>query len=187
LAIIQGKDFNTMARTLLLLRHAKSSWSDATLADFERPLNKRGQKAAPRMGAYLRKQGLMPELVLCSAARRAVETWALAGGALAKSGTAPAPPKHLRSLYLAPPSRILAALRRTPDEVERLLVVGHNPGLEHLALGLAGSGSKPKAHSRLKAKFPTAALAELHFEARNWREVAPGTGRLVRFVTPREL
>jgi phosphohistidine phosphatase len=176
-----------MARTLLLLRHAKSSWSDPTLADFERPLNKRGQKAAPLMGKYLRKHGLVPELVLCSAARRAVETWALAGGVLAKGGTAPVPAKYLRSLYLAPPSRILAALRRTPDEAESVLMVGHNPGFEHLALGLAGADSEPAAQRDMEAKFPTAALAELRFEASRWRDVAPGTGKLVRFVIPRAL
>jgi phosphohistidine phosphatase len=187
LATVKGKDFSAMARTLLLLRHAKSSWSDPALADFERPLNKRGQKAAPRMGAYLREQGLVPGLVLCSAARRAVETWALAGEALSKGGTAPVRTKYLRSLYLAPPSRMLAALRRTPDEAESVLIVGHNPGFEHLALGLAGPGSKPEAQRHMEAKFPTAALAELRFEARRWRDVAPGTGKLVRFVTPKAL
>lgn len=176
-----------MTRTLLLLRHAKSSWSDPTLADFERPLNQRGQKAAPRMGAYLRKQGLVPKLVLCSAARRAMETWALAEGALEKGGMTPVPTKYLRSLYLASPSRILAALRRTPDEVESVLMIGHNPGMEHLTLGLAGPGSKPDAQSGIEVKFPTAALAELRFEARHWRDVAPGTGKLVRFVTPKGL
>jgi phosphohistidine phosphatase len=176
-----------MPKTLLLLRHAKSSWGDPALADFERPLNMRGQKAAPRMGAYLRKQGLEPELALCSAARRAVETWALAAAALTKSGTLPVSTKHLRGLYLAPPSRILAALQRTPDEVERLLVVGHNPGMEHLALGLAGTGSEPKALHRLQVKYPTAALAELRFEAKRWQDVSPATGRLVRFVAPNDL
>ncbi len=176
-----------MTKTLLLLRHAKSSWSDPTLADFERPLNPRGQKAAPRMGAYLRKQKLVPDLVLCSAARRAMETWSLAGDALAKGGETPVPIKYLRSLYLAPPSRILAALRRTPDEVESVLMVGHNPGMENLALGMAGPGSKAEAQSHMEVKFPTAALAELRFEAKRWRDIAPGTGNLVRFVTPKGL
>lgn len=176
-----------MPKTLLLLRHAKSSWADPALADFERPLNTRGQMAAPRMGAYLHEQSLVPELVLCSAARRAVETWALAGAALTKSGAAPVPTKHLRGLYLAPPSRTLAALQRTPDKVECLLVVGHNPGTEHLALGLAGASSEPEALRRMQAKYPTAAFAELRFEAKCWRDVAPGHGTLVRFVAPKDL
>ena len=176
-----------MPKTLLLLRHAKSSWSEPSLSDFERPLNKRGQKAAPCMGAYLRKQALMPELVLCSSARRAAETWELAEPALTNSETASVPAKHLRSLYLAPPSRILTALRRLPDEIDRLLVIGHNPGMEHLALRLAGPGSKSQARSRLEAKFPTAALAEIHFDAQAWKQLEPGGGRLVRFVTPRDL
>jgi phosphohistidine phosphatase len=139
------------------------------------------------MGAYLRKQDLVPELTLCSAARRAVETWALAGPALTKSGTTLVPTKHLRGLYLAPPSRILAAVRRTPDEVERLLVIGHNPGMEHLALGLAGTGSESQALRRMQAKYPTAALAELRFEAKRWQDVSPATGKLVRFVAPKDL
>jgi len=176
-----------MTRTLLLLRHAKSSWSDPTLADFDRPLNKRGQKAAPRMGDYLREHGLLPDLVLCSAARRAVETWDLAGGALTEGGTAPATVKFLRSLYLATPSRILSTLRRTPDEADRVLMVGHNPGFEHLAIGLAGPDSKPEAQTYMNAKFPTGALAELRFEAKRWQDVAPGTGKLVRFVIPKAL
>ena len=176
-----------MTRTLLLLRHAKSSWSDPTLADFDRPLNKRGRNAAPLMGEYLRKHGLVPELVLCSAARRAIETWGLAGEAMSKGGAAPAQTKYLRSLYLAPPSRMLAALRRTPDEVESVLMVGHNPGFEHLAMGLAGPGSKAEAERRMEAKFPTAALAELRFEVKHWRDIGPETGKLVRFVIPKAL
>ncbi len=176
-----------MTRTLLLLRHAKSSWSDPTLADFDRPLNKRGRKAAPLMGEYLREHGLVPELVLCSAARRAVETWDLAGEAMSKGRAAPSQIKYLRSLYLAPPSRMLAALRRTPDTAESVLMVGHNPGFEHLAMGLTGPGSKPEAQRDMEAKFPTAALAELRFEAKHWRDIAPETGKLVRFVIPKAL
>jgi phosphohistidine phosphatase len=176
-----------MTRTLLLLRHAKSSWSDPSLADFDRPLNKRGRDVAPRMGDYLREHGLVPDLVLCSAARRAVQTWDLAGEALSKGDAKPVTTKHLRSLYLAPPSRMLAALRRTPDEAESVLMVGHNPGFEHLAMGLAGPGSKSEAQRHMEAKFPTAALAELRFEAKHWRDIAPATGKLVRFVIPKAL
>ena len=176
-----------MPKILLLLRHAKSSWSDPSLDDFERPLNPRGRTAAPRMGAFLHKRGLVPELTLCSTARRAVETWSLADAALTASGRSPVPTKYLRSLYLAAPSRILTALRRTPDEVETLLVVGHNPGIAHLALSLAGAGSERKALHRLQAKFPTAALAELRFAVEHWRDAGPATSGLVCFVTPKDL
>ena len=176
-----------MPKTLLLLRHAKSSWSDPTLDDFERPLNPRGRTAAPRMGAFLHKRSLVPELTLCSAARRAVETWSLADATLTASGRSPVPTKHLRSLYLAAPSRILTALRRTPDEIERLLVVGHNPGMAHLALSLAGAGSDPESLHRLQAKFPTASLAVLGFAVEHWRDAGPASGRLVCFVAPKDL
>ena len=176
-----------MAKTVLLLRHAKSSWADPFLEDFDRPLNKRGQKAAPRMGTYLRKQGLVPDLALCSAAQRAVETWALAGAALSKSDSPQVTTRHLRSLYLAPPSRILSVLQRLSDDVQSVIVIGHNPGTEHLAQRLAGPGSDAKALDRLELKYPTAGLAELRFQVARWSEVAPGGGKLVRFVIPKDL
>ncbi|MEM7222957.1 MAG: histidine phosphatase family protein [Pseudomonadota bacterium] len=170
-----------------MLRHAKSSWSDLSLNDFDRPLNARGQKAAPRMGAYMRAEKLTPDLVLCSAARRAVETWALTEASLTKKGGEGVETKYLRSLYLAPPSRILTVLKRLPEEVGCVLMIGHNPGTEHLAAALAGEGSAPKALAHLRSKFPTAGLAELAFETDSWGEVAPGAGKLIRFVTPKSL
>lgn len=168
--------------SLCLLRHAKSDWSDPTLADFDRPLNRRGRKAAPLLGRYLRKQGLLPDLVLCSAAQRARETWERVAAQLKDE----VPVKVLRSLYLAPPSRILGILQRQTPEVERLLVIGHNPGMENLAIQLAGGGD-PKARARMLEKFPTAALAVLDFDGRGWEGLSPGGARLARFVLPRDL
>ncbi|MCG8598429.1 MAG: histidine phosphatase family protein [Kiloniellales bacterium] len=168
--------------TLMLLRHAKSDWSDPTLADFDRPLNRRGRRAAPLIGRYLRKQDLLPDLVLCSAARRAQQTWELASTKLRSE----VPVKLLRSLYLAPPSRLLAAVQRQPDEVERLMLVGHNPGMENLAAQLSGGG-RAELRARMQEKFPTATLAVFGFTAKTWAAVASGGGDLQRFVVARDL
>ena len=145
-----------MTKVLYLLRHAKSSWSDPELSDFDRPLNERGRKAAPQVAAYMQRNGLAPDLVLCSSACRAAETWDLMSSAFGGDLTV----KHQRSLYLATPSRILSALSHVPDSIERVLVLAHNPGLEHLAVRLAGSGSEPKALEEMRQKYPTATLAE---------------------------
>jgi len=172
-------------KRLLLLRHAKSDWSDPLLEDFDRPLASRGRVAAPRMGRYLASKIGAPDLVLCSDALRTRQTWSLVAAELAE--TAPARPvKFLRGLYLARPSRLLSSIRRAPDDVGSLLLVGHNPGMHDLACALVGDG-KAKALGRLAGKFPTAALAEIHFDLAQWRALEPGTGRLKRFVRPKDL
>jgi phosphohistidine phosphatase len=169
-------------RTLLLMRHAKSSWDRPELADLDRPLAPRGRKAAPLIARYLEDQRLLPDLVLCSHALRVRETWQLMtpvlGGAVAC--------KTLRSLYSAPPSRLLEPLRRVADEVRVLMAIGHNPGLGGLAAALAGAGPK-KALQRLRTKFPTAGLAVLTFEIERWTDLAAGAGRLEEFVRPKDL
>lgn len=172
-----------MTRTVLLLRHAKSRWDDATLDDFDRALAPRGRQAAPRMARHLRQAGLKPDLVLCSAAVRAVETWRLVAEAIGRKAVV----KELRGLYLAPPSRILSAIQHAPPSAGTVLVVGHNPGLEHLAERLAGPDSRPKPLERMRAKFPTAAVAVFRFDTDRWTDVRPGDGRLDAFVRPKDL
>jgi phosphohistidine phosphatase len=169
-------------RTLLLMRHAKSSWDRPDLADVDRPLAPRGRKAAPLIARYLEEQRLIPDLVLCSHALRVRETWQLMTPALGDAVAC----KTLRSLYLAPPSRLLEPLRRVADEVRILMVIGHNPGLGGLAAGLAGAGPR-KALERLRTKFPTAGLAVLSFEIERWAEIAAGAGRLEHFVRPKDV
>jgi phosphohistidine phosphatase len=170
-------------RTLLLLRHAKSSWDDPGLEDFDRPLAQRGERAAPTMAGYLKKKRLRPDMVLCSPAARARQTWALVARSLGDE----IPVKELQSLYLGAPSRLLEAIRRAPDSAACVMLVGHNPGMEHLAMALAGPASKPKALAKLHAKFPTAALAEIAFETTAWRDIGHGAGRLNRLVWPKDL
>jgi len=167
---------------LLLLRHAKSDWDDPALADRDRPLNRRGRRAAALMGDYLGGAGLVPDHALVSAARRTRETWRR----LKRRWTGKAPEAEiLEELYLAAPSGILASIRQAPAGSRRLLVLGHNPGLENLARRLAGAGSDAAAASALRAKFPTAALAWLQFDASDWSRIREG--RLVRFVVPTDL
>ena len=161
-------------KRLLLLRHAKSSWKDLTLADHDRPLKKRGKVAAPRMGALAREQGVVPELVLCSTASRARATAAMFAEEAGYAGEM----KFDRELYLAEPSRILDFVAAcTPDTVSSVMVVGHNPGLEELVEQLTGEIEL----------FPTAAFAEIHLPITSWKEVCSARGALVNLWRPREL
>jgi phosphohistidine phosphatase len=169
-------------RSLLLMRHAKSSWDQPGLADFDRPLAPRGRLAAPLIARHLHDHGLIPDLVLCSPALRVQQTWQLMTPVLGD----PVPSKTLRSLYPGAPSRLLEALRRLPDEVGRALLIGHNPGLAAFAVTLAATGPK-KALQRMRAKFGTASLAVLGCEIAHWRELGPGGGRLESFVRPKDL
>jgi phosphohistidine phosphatase len=169
--------------TLSLLRHAKSSWDDPELADHDRPLAKRGTKAAPEIAKYLRREELLPSFVLCSGAVRTRATLALI---LAEIGR-PAPEiRYDDSLYLAAPDMILKLIRETGPAHAHVMVIGHNPGLHALALELTGGGER-KAVAALATEFPTAALAVLSFDARQWKEIEAGSGKLEHFVTPRRL
>ena len=169
-------------KTLFLLRHAKSSWSQPGLSDHERPLDTRGQRAATLMGSYLAQRGARPAMILCSSARRARETLDRVLPQLD-----PAPLVHVEEeIYLASPGKLLARLAGVDPGVRDLLVIGHNPGLQDLAEGLAGSGDAQLLR-RLRQKFPTAALAALRFEVAGWNELGPGDGLLCDFATPKDL
>jgi len=168
--------------TLSLLRHAKSSWDHPSLEDFERPLSKRGETATPHMGAYMAAHGLAPELVLCSPAVRARQTLDLVLPHLAGGPTV----VYEESYYLAAPSVLLARVRKVDAKVRHVLIVGHDPGMQGLALELSGAGEGEMLQA-LAAKFPTAGLAVIRFKARDWSKVARGKGRLELFVTPKML
>lgn len=160
---------------LFLLRHAKSSWDDPELEDHDRPLARRGRKACRKLAEHVRREGVRPELVLCSSARRAVETLELIADALGD-----VPVEFEDGLYAADPERLLVRLRALPETVSSALLVGHNPALQDLAATLA---SGPTA---LAQAFPTGALASFRFE-RPWSELGPGGTELVGYVVPREL
>jgi phosphohistidine phosphatase len=168
--------------TLLLLRHAKSSWDSPSLDDYDRPLAKRGLKAAPRMGAEIASLGLKPDVILCSSAVRTRETLALV---LPEIGGDPEV-IYDDAIYLAAPETLLAKVRALPDTAKSVMVVGHNPGMEELAALLVKDGGKADRKD-MAEKFPTCALAVINFEAPGWAAVAPGAGTLARFITPAQL
>ena len=168
-------------RTLYLLRHAKSSWEEDGLEDHERPLGPRGKRAARAMARHLRGLGADPQLVLCSSAARTRETLDLLLPGFAATPLIATE----RGLYLAGPESMLARLRRVEDEVERVLLLGHNPGLHELALVLA-QHAPAKLRAPLARKFPTAALATYAVEG-GWAALGPDTARLSGYVTPAEL
>ncbi|MGP9821468.1 SixA phosphatase family protein [Salinarimonas sp. NSM] len=167
-------------RRLILFRHAKSAYPDG-VDDHDRPLDARGRADAPRMGAYLAAEALLPDLVLVSSARRTQETFGLAGAAIGPVETREEP-----RIYEAPAERLLGVVRETPDAVRTLMLVGHNPGMEDLASTLVGYGDR-YAFARLQQKFPTAAIAVIDLDAERWADVVPREGRLDRFVTPKGL
>lgn len=168
-------------RTLILLRHAKSAWPD--VPDHDRPLAPRGQRDAPAIGHRLRAAALLPDQVLCSSARRTRETWALVREQL---GIDP-PADFDERVYGATPGTLLELIRRTGPARRTLLVIGHNPTMSELALTLpAGNAADAATVERMRRKFPTAAVAVVTFTG-SWQGLRPGTGRLDRFVTPRDL
>jgi phosphohistidine phosphatase len=169
-------------KRLILLRHAKSAWDNPDIGDFDRPLSKRGRKAAPVMGAYLARTGMVPGLVLASSARRVLETLDLV---IAGWPSKPAVRK-LKSLYLAMPREMLRRLQAIGREPDRVMLVGHNPGIADLANWLCAPGNAEQP-AGLARKFPTGAIAVLEFDVEDWGEVDAETGRLVDFATPKQI
>ena len=166
---------------LMLLRHAKSSLADAGQEDSDRPLNDRGRRAATAVGRYMASHSLVPQLVLCSPARRARETWGLVAGELKT------PPKILIAAEIydfGDGKALMECLRRKGGLAQSVLLVGHNPSIGRLAQILIGKGDN-KHRERLAKKYPTAALAVISFDFDSWESLAAGSGKLLRFVTPR--
>lgn len=173
-------------KTLYLLRHAKSSWSDHAMDDHDRPLNRRGQQNAPMMGQFMRKSGYLPDKILCSTARRTAETLSLLVPYIGDQ----TPVRFERDLYLASSDAMLERIQRADPSSDRLLVVAHNPGMEHLAADLICRDKLDENAELLEtliAKYPTAALTVIEFDNDNWRDVQLGTGFLREFKCPRDL
>ena len=169
-------------KILTLLRHAKSGWNDPVARDFDRPLNRRGRKAAQTIGREMRSLGLSFDRVVASPAVRVVETLADVGEGFGGR----IDPDFDDRLYLASVATLLDVIHETENEAERLLIVGHNPGLEMLAMYLAGEDQKG-LRGEVAVKYPTATLAEIVLPIDDWSEVGEGMGRIERFVRPRDL
>jgi phosphohistidine phosphatase len=168
---------------LMLLRHAKSSLADAGQEDSDRPLNPRGQHAATAVGRYMASHSLVPQLVLCSPARRTRETWGLVAGELKASPAI----LFVDEIYdFGDGKALVDCLRRKAGAAQPVLLVGHNPSIGRLAQNLVGKGDK-KLRERLERKYPTAALAVISFDLDNWRSLTAGAGTLRHFVTPKDI
>jgi phosphohistidine phosphatase len=162
-------------KTLLLMRHAKSSWKEPELADHERPLNKRGKLNAPRMGRLLREQELTPDLIVSSTARRARQT----ADAVADLSGYQGELRLEDELYAAPAETCLEVLQALPDDApDCVMLVGHNPGLEELLELLTGD----------MPALPTGAIAQVALPIERWRDLtADVEGRLLNLWSPKEL
>lgn len=168
-------------KTIYLLRHAKSSWGDAALADSDRPLNDRGKGAADAMAAFLAEAKIQPNLVLCSSAKRTRETLARILPGLGNK----VPAVIEEALYHAEAGDLLRRLHGVDNSLASVMLIGHNPGLEDLARRLA-SGGDADALARLAAKYPTGALAVLEADVTRWRDLEKDGARLRAFVCPQD-
>lgn len=160
-------------KNLLVIRHAKSSWDDPAMSDIDRPLNKRGKRDAPFMGGVLRFQGLVPDLILCSPAKRAVKTARLVARAVGYRDEAIVVREEI---YMHALPVMLELIRRLEDDHDRVYLVGHNPELTELVNALAGENI---------ANIPTCGMASVEFDVESWAHVMDGSGRLVFFDYPK--
>ena len=169
-------------RRLMLLRHAKSDWASPGLRDHDRPLNPRGREAAAKMGTYMVRHALVPDLIVASTAKRVTQTLDVLLPAFEEA------PKIVSEavVYQGGASALLDIVKETPRAVHSLLMVGHNPAFAEFAALLIASG-EVEARQRLLEKFPTGALAVIDFPLDDWGKLHPRAGRLDRFVVPRTL
>ena len=168
---------------VLLLRHAKSAWGQPGLDDHDRPLNRRGERAAEAMADHVVRNAPRPDLILCSTAARTRQTLA----PLVRRLAVPAPPISLeRGLYLASESALVQRLQTLAEDVGTVLLIGHNEGIGELAESLAGSGRTADL-AALRAKFPTGTLATLRAPVAHWSDLASQSAELLSFVRPHDL
>jgi phosphohistidine phosphatase len=170
-------------KTLTLLRHAKSSWDDTVARDFDRPLNAKGQRAAATMGRHMKSLGLAFDHVVAAPAQRVIET---IDHVVTGYGETLAPAWD-RRIYLASAATLLDIVRELPDAHGRVLLVGHNPGLEDLVLLLVPDRSDDALRDGIEEKYPTASLAELTLDSEHWTEFTANAANLSRFIRPRDL
>jgi len=168
-------------KTLLVLRHAKASQDSPSNIDFDRPLKPRGRNQSLSLGRMMRERGLAVDAIVASPAVRVGET--LSG--LIEGGWASCEPMSDRRIYNASTDRLIEVIREADDKVEHLLIVGHNPGLQHLVLQLADNYSDGLRES-VALGYPTATLAELQLSVEHWRDVSRQSGRIVSLIRPED-
>ncbi len=170
-------------KTLTIFRHAKSGWDSPVSRDFDRPINERGRAGARLMGVHCREQGLAFDHIVSSPAVRCTETldafWEGYGRILH--------PNWERRVYLASGASLIDVIHELEDGEDRVLMCGHNPGCEELALMLTPDERGNDLRDEIEEKFPTASMAEIVFDVPKWADVAEAKGRLTRFIRPRDL
>jgi phosphohistidine phosphatase len=169
-------------KRLTVLRHAKSSWDDPSLDDFNRPLNERGWKAARRIGHALKERKMQFDFALASPAARVRET---IDGLIEGYGQPEFEIRFEPRIYDASVGTLLDLIHALPDTVSAPLMIGHNPGFERLIVDLAAGDDKLR--DRVAGKFPTAAVAVIELTADDWTQVQPGSGRIAELILPKEL
>jgi phosphohistidine phosphatase len=170
-------------KTVTIFRHAKSGEkNNPNIEDFERPLSDRGLKAAPKMGAAMRDRKLRPDLILSSPSVRTRQTLALAAP---EAWDNPPKVRYLKKLYDASAESLLQLIRRLPEDVRHVMIVGHNPGLQELAALLSPPSSS--ARRAFNEKLPTAAVASFDFDTERWSNLQPETGHLRFAISPNSL
>jgi phosphohistidine phosphatase len=169
-------------KRLTLLRHAKSSWDDTVARDFDRPLNAKGHRAGRTVGQEMRRLDLGFDAVVASPAARVVETLE----EVAQGFGRPLTPQFDERIYLASLEALLEVVHSIDDQIDTLLLAGHSPGLERLALHLAGIKDKALRRS-VEQKYPTGALIEISLPVTHWRDIEEGEGTMTRFIRPRDL
>jgi phosphohistidine phosphatase len=163
----------SIMRTLYLLRHAKSSWNDASLRDFDRPLKERGREAAKQIGKHLASEKLNRPVVICSPALRTRETASLVGESLGLSVEG----NYDDRIYEASLRDLLQVISEISDDNHVVILIGHNPGVEELLAYLTGEARR----------MPTCALAKIRLDVASWKDVKEDEGSLEWFITPKEL
>ncbi|WP_242125388.1 histidine phosphatase family protein [Sphingobium sp. Sx8-8] len=170
-------------KRLILLRHAKSDWDDPVARDFDRPLNRRGEKAAVLMGQFARSKGMRFDFVVASPAVRVVETLDSFFTGYGET----IDPHWDRRIYLASTATLFDVIRDLPDSAGSVLMSGHNPGLEELILELVPEDGGGPLREDVEVKFPTASIAVLDLPVDHWSEVRSGSAQLASFTRPRDL
>ncbi|GBD91235.1 phosphoserine phosphatase 1 [bacterium BMS3Abin04] len=161
-------------KKLFLIRHAKSSWKDNGLADFDRPLNKRGKRDAPFMGKILKEEGIKPDLIITSPAKRTCTTARVLARKLDY------PKEKINSdetVYEASPGELIKLVNAIPSEHEVVMLIGHNPGLTQLSNLLTG---------KYLENIPTTGIVEINFNVNSWEEITVNTGKLKSFEYPKK-
>lgn len=170
-------------KRLTLLRHAKSDWDDPVARDFDRPLNRRGEKAALLVGQYAKSRKMAFDHLVASPAARVMQTLETFFEGYGQAVET----QWDRRIYLASPATLIDVIRDLPERVNSALMVGHNPGLEELILDLVPDDGLSKLREDVEVKFPTASIAVLDLAVKRWSDVADNSATLVSFTRPRDL